>query len=506
MAWNPFRRRPVVVVAPPPGGPPPVLAVHPRRPCVMGDCGDAEYAGLEAASTAAAIRRGLPERRDLPPALRPGIVEARGMPAGAHRVDHGRIDARVKALPPRELHQLAVRHEAKIDREHRDAQARMHKLSEAIERGRVPAAQRARAEAERRQLGAKTTALYLRRKRAQVSRILADLAGKAQGDEAEKLRRASVYVLRMPIHVSKGVARAGCAASGVSGLGDLGLPGGAYTGSEAVPQYDFWPAEWRDPSVGLRAGLLAATGMSDALAQRPSLVTLPPEVGMPQVPPSVVAVQPRLPGIRLRTQTLPPRGARMALPPPAPHCPRPAVMAAPPRRAHFVVLPPPARATTSAVTSSSAAALSGLGEDIILADFSGDYEETVLAADLGSLEGLEGLGFDGLAGLSDAEFGKLNIKWPWAGRLRAHKVKVGRLVAAGLLGGALASVGMPIAGGIAAGSIAAKAFDQVAQGTTDEEEEVAGELKLPVKAGWKARRLARLRAWFRQAAAKVRCG
>lgn len=547
----PFRRRAaprpaasrVVVPAPLPSGL--VASLRPpARPCVLGDCGGldgeevvvgglAGLSGFDAlgdAATAAAKRRaqGRPAggRPPLGPDGRPQLAPGGGKPplgpdgrplrapAGGGKPP---LTDRVKKLPADQVEKLAGKKEAEYDRKHRADKATLDKLDRVIESGKLQGDKLAQAKKARRKVAAREVGLYHRRLRARLAKQLMAASKKAKGADADKYRKAATWVMSAPIKVNPdGSCTVGCPSGsgsggttrtgsrGTSGLaGALGLPGGAYTGDEAVQQFSLHPAQWASPDAGLRAAITAA-GAGAKLADRPAGVSIPQEIRH-ELPPGVIAAQPQLPALQMRTRTMPPAVVRVAgIPAPIPPCVRPSIPAAAVHPGHAPgVLPPPSPASSGGVT---AAGLSGLGADLVLADVLGDYDTTVGLAESGYL-GLEDV--FALSGLSDVEFRGLGLdlsKIPFIARLRAHKTKTGKRVSAGLLGGALAAAGFPLAGtAVAAKGPLSDLWQKVAQGHADEEEEVAKTARIPVKSGAKSKRVLSLRTGLQRDAAAFRC-
>lgn len=424
------------------------------------------------------------------------------------------------------LRVVAEKKHGEIDRKHRAVGGQVNRISNDIEHGKIPPEKKRLAVAKRRQLAAQETALHLRRMRAKLAKkILARAAREKDRDTAEGLRRAAAAVMTAPLVVRNGKVVPVCPQG--YHLGDLGLPGGAYTGAERVPQYRLPGTEDHDGGeFRLRHALLAAVG--GLFASRPPDVQLPTLAPIPQ---AVVAAQPHLPrGVGVSYNDAP--VFTLPAPPVVRHRPPvPAAVQHPAYRPRLLPGPAlvPVRAPAGGIVATPvrvAAAiraerredrqearedrqearedrreaairrrvrlseLGGLSEDMVIADVFGAYDLVVggVESEMSS-EDLGGLG----------KIGKRPRKW--ADRLRIHKTRLGRGALATLIGLSAVGAGHPGAAAILAKEI----VDDEAQGQADEETAAVEAEGTKVDGGRRAKHLGFLRRWIRKHAGAVKC-
>jgi len=252
-----------------------------------------------------------------------------------------RSQARAESTDVAELRSQVGRKRAQLDRQHKASQATVDRLDDDLNAGRIPRDKAPQAAAARRKAGAESTALFFRRQRAQVASDFLDEARKAPtARQREALKQGAAAVLNAPMKAENGSISVPCDPSGARrrggrrggsrggsrggrpvaqmggfeeiAVGGLGLPGGAYTGSDFVPQgpSGYFPGS---PAVGIRRAITAA-GMPSAY-QPPANIQVP---NFAPLPPGIAAAQPNMPrfygGVGMRTSMVRPNTLAVGIP------------------------------------------------------------------------------------------------------------------------------------------------------------------------------------------------
>lgn len=467
---------------------------------ILGDFDD-----LSRAVTAAARARA---RASKPPKGPKGARPPKGAKLPKTRIGADRLNR----TPTKKLQPIVAKKEAQLARDKRRAAKQLADMDKKISGRKVAAGDLPKAMQKRRELGAKTVTLHLRRKRAGVAKRFLNAARKEKRPEVAKaLHRAATAAMTTPLKVKDGKVHAVCpqgyalaqsrttrtSVSGLEGFGDLGYPGSTYVPGN-VPQYSNFPSDWRSPAHAMRSAFMASVGAP--IEARPGSISVPSfhpmpvaamnraTANMPHINPTPGMIPPRVgfPGMPKPPQGAMARGA---------HVP-PALLQNPLYK--HSTMPPASRPPSYHANDITVNELGGLGEDIILADAYGAFaevEEQVLAG----LNGLDSLmGFDDLGRIGDKVKAKLST---WSNRLKAHNLKLGRAAAATLVATSMAASGMPLIGiGVGARIMAQEA---AAQG--DEEAEFATSVGQSVSGTGKRRHVRKINARLLAAGRDVRC-
>jgi len=471
------------------------------------------------------VRPGVPgiqrDTRPNIPGYQPGFDTRPNIPGyqpGPGPGPRGQVQNRLEHLQAPQLHTLirqrAVRAMQERDRNH----AHVVRLSAGIEGGKLAAAEKAKQIGARRIAAARALQWHLRQQRYHVAQAFVQKATQTSDPKVkEALRQATLRVLRTPVRISKGVVQVVCPGQSVRGFGFL--PGSGYTGSEMVPQVPsgFMPAS---PAAAMRRAFATQIpqGMNPpASMQLPSIHPLPPSVAAAQ--PGLPRFYPQIPhSVGTSLPPVPPRPDRSIVVVPAanqnpayhrPDMPRrgmqPMMMQAPTQAAVAVrvlgpdvVLPghvapmmlPAAASATSGFYGFGADQeihISGLGEDIIIAD----VQETALAESINAVEYEAAIGAASqqeinISGdLGAVRFKEVLIRFKipqiklFPIQLRAHKLKMGKRLSHQLTAVGLAhatGIAGPAAGLIPGGPLAAGIIALLAGKHAKEESSLATEM------------------------------